>query len=192
MHSGTKPLDRVRVLRSLRNGELDVLVGVNLLREGLDLPEVSLVAVLDADKEGFLRSITSLVQTIGRAARHVDGTALLYADRVTNSMDVAMHETNRRRAIQRAHNARHGITPRPVVRSGAGSDLMLDLLDEAKRRRKKDGEEAKVTGKVKPTASELSAQPGASAPPVWLQDSQLEQQPAVVLDAAADLEDFGP
>ena len=110
------------------------------------MPEVSLVAVLDADKEGFLRSVTSLVQTIGRAARHVDGTALLYADRVTNAMAIAIRETTRRRAIQADHNQRHGVTPRPVVRSGAGSDLMLDLLDEAKQRRDKAGGGKKKKG----------------------------------------------
>ena len=117
LHSDIKTLDRVRILTSLRRGEYDVLVGVNLLREGLDLPEVSLVAILDADKEGFLRSETSLIQTIGRAARHVDGEVLLYADNMTGSLTRALSETARRRDIQLAYNKKHGIIPRTVVRA---------------------------------------------------------------------------
>ncbi len=117
LHSDIKTLDRVRILTALRRGEYDVLVGVNLLREGLDLPEVSLVAILDADKEGFLRSETSLIQTIGRAARHVDGEVLLYADTMTGSLERALSETARRREIQLAYNKEHGIIPRTVVRA---------------------------------------------------------------------------
>jgi len=107
-------LDRIRILEKLRRGEFDVLVGVNLLREGLDLPEVSLVAILDADKEGFLRSETSLIQTIGRAARNVRGKVILYADSVTGSMKRAIEETNRRRALQMEYNKKHNITPRTI------------------------------------------------------------------------------
>jgi excinuclease ABC subunit B len=117
LHSEVQTLERVRILRDLRRGEFDVLVGVNLLREGLDLPEVSLVAILDADKEGYLRSESSLIQTIGRAARHVHGTALLYADRVTDSMRRALDETERRRRVQEEYNERNGITPESVRRA---------------------------------------------------------------------------
>jgi excinuclease ABC subunit B len=116
LHSDIETLERIKILRDLRRGEFDVLVGINLLREGLDLPEVSLVAILDADKEGFLRSAQSLIQTIGRAARNARGKAILYADRVTDSMKRALDETERRRAIQEVFNRDNGITPQTIVK----------------------------------------------------------------------------
>jgi excinuclease ABC subunit B len=123
LHSEVETVERVEIIRDLRLGEFDVLVGINLLREGLDLPEVSLVAILDADKEGFLRSERSLIQTMGRAARHINGTAILYADRVTDSMKRAIAETDRRRAKQVTYNTDHSITPAGVMKR------IKDLID---------------------------------------------------------------
>ncbi|MEK7195916.1 MAG: excinuclease ABC subunit UvrB [Patescibacteria group bacterium] len=128
LHSDVKTLDRIRLLTGLRKGEFDVLVGVNLLREGVDLPEVSLIAILDADKEGFLRSDTSLIQVIGRAARNVRGEVLIYADKITGSIERAVGETNRRREIQLAYNKEHGITPRTIIRP-ITSILPDDILE---------------------------------------------------------------
>ncbi len=116
IHSDVKTIERIQILTEFRRGKFDILVGVNLLREGLDLPEVSLIGILDADKEGFLRSETSLIQTIGRAARNVEGRVILYADRMTGSMERAIAETNRRRTIQVAHNTKHGITPKTIIK----------------------------------------------------------------------------
>ncbi len=128
LHSDVETVERAEIIRDLRLGRFDVLVGINLLREGLDMPEVSLVAILDADKEGFLRSEGSLIQTIGRAARHVNGRAILYADRITGSMQRAMAETERRRTRQVAYNAAHGITPRSIVKP------VLDVMEGARAR----------------------------------------------------------
>ncbi len=142
LHSEIDTLERIQIVRDLRLGEYDVLVGVNLLREGLDLPEVSLVAILDADKEGFLRGETSLVQTIGRAARNVNGRVLMYADRETDSMRAAIRETDRRRAIQIAYNAEHGITPETVRKGISEMAEFLAIEDRApKRRRRKRSDE---------------------------------------------------
>jgi len=128
LHSEVETLDRIKILRDLRKGEFDVLIGINLLREGLDLPEVSLVAILDADKEGYLRSTTSLIQTMGRCARHISGKAILYADRRTKSMNEAIGETYRRRAKQLEYNKENNITPQSIVK---GVDMELAYIVEA-------------------------------------------------------------
>ncbi|HEV8421430.1 MAG TPA: helicase-related protein, partial [Actinomycetota bacterium] len=132
LHSEIDTIQRIEILRDLRLGEFDVLVGINLLREGLDLPEVSLVAILDADKEGFLRSETSLIQTIGRAARNVEGKVLMYADTVTDSMKHAISETTRRRKIQMEYNQEHGIDPQTIRKKV--SDILLALQGDPSRR----------------------------------------------------------
>lgn len=139
LHSEINSIERIEILQDLRNGQFDVLIGVNLLREGLDLPEVSLVAILDADKEGFLRAARSLIQTIGRAARHIDGKAILYADNLTDSMAYAISETERRRAIQQAHNEKHGITPKPIIKKQGNS--ILSFLEVSRRINAQDLEE---------------------------------------------------
>ncbi len=133
MHSDIDTIERMKILRDLRLGKIDVLVGINLLREGLDLPEVSLVAILDADKEGFLRDGRSLIQTIGRAARNAEGKAILYADKVTSSMQVCLAETNRRREIQIAHDLEHGITPETIRKSVQEIEFTTRVADARRK-----------------------------------------------------------
>jgi len=152
MHSEIETLERVKLLASLRKGEYDVLIGINLLREGLDLPEVSLVAILDADKEGFLRSSGALIQTIGRAARHLEGRAILYADRMTDSMRRAIDETDRRRTIQRAYNEEHNITPQSVT-----STIDMGLAEILKSEYGDIGEEETAAMPEFKTQAELDA-----------------------------------
>ena len=145
MHSDTKALERMEIIRKLRLGEFDVLVGINLLREGLDIPEVSLVAILDADKEGFLRSERSLIQTIGRAARNTDGTVIMYADELTESMEKAISETNRRRRIQEEYNREHGITPTTIKKSVRDSISATSVADIEVEYKLENEEDIKVT-----------------------------------------------
>ena len=158
LHSEIHSIERIEIIQDLRLGEYDVLVGVNLLREGLDLPEVSLVAILDADKEGFLRAERSLIQTIGRAARHVDGVALLYADNMTDSMAKAISETERRRAIQQTYNEKHGVVPTAAGKKASNS--ILSFL-ELSRKLKQDGPDADLVEVVGKAAQALENDPDA-------------------------------
>jgi excinuclease ABC subunit B len=168
LHSEIDTLERIQIIRQLRLGEYDVLVGVNLLREGLDLPEVSLVAILDADKEGFLRGETSLIQTIGRAARNVDGTVIMYADKETAAMKAALEETDRRRAIQLAYNEQHGITAQTIVK---GISDIADFLNQeskvpgkrGRKRRQRATEEPMTLTELEKTIAELEEEMLAAA-----------------------------
>jgi excinuclease ABC, B subunit len=166
MHSDTKALERMEIIRNLRLGEFDVLVGINLLREGLDIPEVSLVAILDADKEGFLRSERSLIQTIGRAARNTDGTVIMYADELTESMEKAITETNRRRKIQEEYNKEHRITPKTIkksVRETISITKQEDIGVEYKLEKKEDIKEtiSKITDEMLQFASQMEFEKAA-------------------------------
>jgi excinuclease ABC subunit B len=155
LHSDIETLERIKILRDLRRGEFDVLVGINLLREGLDLPEVSLVAILDADKEGFLRSESSLIQTMGRAARNASGRAILYADKITDSMRRAMGETERRRTIQQEYNREHGITPRTIIKSIESTLVTAYEADYFKVPLDLDNIEEYSRGKIQETVARL-------------------------------------
>ena len=161
MHSDVQTIERMEIIRSLRLGEFDVLVGINLLREGLDLPEVSLVAILDADKEGFLRSETSLIQTIGRAARNADGLVIMYADEITPSMRAAIDETERRRSIQDTYNQEHGIVPKTIIK-GVREILEIsktaeeDTLRAHKKRKLTEQERAAEIAKLEKEMREAS------------------------------------
>lgn len=166
MHSDTKALERMEIIRNLRLGEFDVLVGINLLREGLDIPEVSLVAILDADKEGFLRSERSLIQTIGRAARNTDGTVIMYADELTESMEKAISETNRRRKIQEQYNQEHGIIPKTIqksVRDNISVTTVEDISVEYKLEKNEDIKEVinKLTDEMLQHAAQMEFEKAA-------------------------------
>jgi excinuclease ABC subunit B len=158
LHSEIDTLERIQIIRDLRLGEFDVLVGVNLLREGLDLPEVTLVAIIDADKEGFLRGETSLIQTIGRAARNIKGRVLMYADKESSAMRAAIGETNRRRAIQVAYNEEHGITPESIIKGVSDMSDFLALeskVPKGRGRRKRPEVEAMSPAEISRTMVEL-------------------------------------
>jgi len=165
LHSEIDTLERIQIIRQLRLGEYDVLVGVNLLREGLDIPEVSLVAILDADKEGFLRGETSLIQTIGRAARNVGGKVLMYADKETDAMRKAISETDRRRKIQVAYNEQHGITPETIVKgiSDITEFLMSDSKVPTKGRRRREKKVDMAPNEIEQTMRELEEEMLAAA-----------------------------
>ena len=179
IHSEVDTLDRVEIIRDLRLGGFDVLVGVNLLREGLDMPEVSLVAILDADKEGFLRNTRSLTQTAGRAARNANGLVIFYADKITDSMKMTIDETSRRRAIQKAYNEKHGITPATIKKTKEEIINQKSILD--------------IRGK-KPKAYIEPEEPGIAADPVinYMSKDQLDrlirETEAKMKKAAKDLD----
>jgi excinuclease ABC subunit B len=176
MHSDIDAIERMEIVRGLRLGEFDVLIGINLLREGLDLPEVSLVAILDADQEGFLRSDRSLIQTVGRAARHLNGRAIFYADRITGSMERAMEETKRRRETQRAYNIEHNITPYSVVKSTDQVRFITRVADA------REGSEAREAEQARRVAEHAPKYGGKDAPTLI---AELEQEMKV---AAANLD----
>ena len=178
MHSDIDAIERMEIVRGLRLGEFDVLVGINLLREGLDMPEVSLVAILDADQEGFLRSDRSLIQTVGRAARHVNGRAIFYADRMTGSMERAIGETGRRREMQRAYNTEHGITPQSVIKSTEQVRFITRVADAREAREAREDDRAR-------RVAEAPASYGTKDPALLIAELEKEMKEAA---AALDFE----
>ena len=186
MHSDIDAIERMEIVRGLRLGEFDVLVGINLLREGLDMPEVSLVAILDADQEGFLRSDRSLIQTVGRAARHVNGKAIFYADRITGSMQRCMDETSRRREIQRAHNLAHGITPTSISRSIADVRFVTRVADARLERDEERPKRGRKVAEAEAPSYEL-VEPETLVK--MLEDQMREAAVALDFEAAARLRD---
>jgi excinuclease ABC subunit B len=173
LHSEIETIQRIEILRDLRLGVYDVVVGVNLLREGLDLPEVSLVAIIDADKEGFLRSASALIQTTGRAARHVNGKVIMYADKMTDSMKFAIDETNRRREIQMAHNKAHNIQPASIIKQ------VRDLTDRVKAQIADDKAEVKKGLQIEVSPADLT---------IGELDKMVKEIEKVMKQAAKDLE----
>ncbi len=171
LHSDIDTLERAEIIRDMRLDVFDVLVGINLLREGLDIPEIALIAILDADKEGFLRSETSLIQTIGRAARNVDGRVIMYADKMTNSMEKAIYETRRRREIQHQYNLEHGITPesikkavRDVIRISKKADSDAQIFDkdfESMNKEELEKQIQAITKQMKKAAADLNFEEAA-------------------------------
>jgi len=186
MHSDIDAIERMEIVRGLRLGEFDVLIGINLLREGLDMPEVSLVAILDADQEGFLRSDRSLIQTVGRAARHLNGKAIFYADKITGSMQRCIDETARRREIQTAHNIEHGITPTSVSKSIADVRFVTRVADA---RMERDEEKPKRGRKVAETAAPSYEHVEPETLVKMLEDQMREAAVALDFEAAARLRD---
>ena len=185
IHSDVDTLERIQILENLREGVYDVLIGVNLLREGLDLPQVSLVAILDADKEGFLRNHRSLTQTAGRAARNVNGKVIMYADKVTDSMQLTIDETNRRRAKQKAYNEAHGITPTPIVKT-TGNDL-IEIYEAGKRNQGRPADDKRRADR-KPKPQGTSGQQPASRPYVETEEKNIAADPFYDYMNLADLE----
>ena len=184
LHSEINTLERTEILRDLRLGVYDVVVGINLLREGLDLPEVSLVAILDADKEGFLRSERSLIQTIGRAARNVAGRAILYADKITRSMQAAIDETERRRAKQEAHNAEHGITPKTIRKN------IADVMEGARAPAAGATKKSKVGRRRGVAALEIPSDPKALGKLLkTLESKMMEHAKNLEFEEAAEVRD---
>jgi excinuclease ABC subunit B len=197
IHSDVETMDRIKILDDLRAGVYDVLIGVNLLREGLDLPEVSLVAILDADKEGFLRNHRSLTQTVGRAARNLNGEVIMFADKITESMQRTIDETERRRSIQMKYNEEHGITPKAIIKArnaivGIDDDDVVEAPTHANRKQGKTP--AKSTKAAIPYAEEYTADVNIAADPVVALmsreelEKQVERLRTDMLKAAKDME----